>query len=333
MKYTETLTYKDILEIPSLLKNFGMQKADGDLLKSKDGEVFLLGRGSSGNATIFAKYIWEMYCGVIVNFIHPHSILNARKKLNFKGKAVWSFSQSGKSLDITMCSKKLKTWGAKIIAVTNEKNIKENALARISDFHILLSGSKEIPVAATKSFALQMYCVLKTAALWKGAISKREIEILPRQCEKLISSFETLYKKNRIDDILKKSSMLGFVGRGPFNSVAEDSALKFREMSFRHAFGYSAAEFLHGPVGSYGEKDAVFVLSGQKVLTEDLEKVIAKLKERKTSFKVIYPFSQNYPANALLTDIFLKLCALKHACERGINPDSPKGLSKVTKTI
>lgn len=333
MKYTDTLTYKDILEIPFLLRNFNMENICVDELKSSDGEVFLLGRGSSGNATIFAKYIWEIYCAVIVNFIHPHSIFNARKKMNFQRKVVWAFSQSGKSMDIVKCSKKLKNWGAKIIAVTNEKNIKKNPLAKISDFHILLSSSREIPVAATKSFALQMYCILKTAVLWQGNISKKEIEILPKQCENLISSFETIYKKNCMGNILKKYSMLGFVGRGPFNAIAEDCALKFREMSFRHAWGYSAAEFLHGPIGSYGEKDAVLVLSGQKLLTEDLKKVIKKLKERKTFFKVIYPFTKSYPTNAILTDIFLKLCALKHACEKGLNPDSPKGLLKVTKTI
>ncbi|MEW5951408.1 MAG: SIS domain-containing protein [Elusimicrobia bacterium] len=333
MNYKDTLTYSDIKEIPYLLRNFKIETHGKTDLKSKDGEVFLLGRGSSGNATIFAKYVWEIYCGVIVNFIHPHSIFNAQKKLNFKNKTVWSFSQSGKSTDIVECSKKLKKWGAEIISVTNEPDIKKNPLAKISDFHILLSSSKEIPVAATKSFALQMYCALKTALLWNGKISKKETEKLPDLCEKLIDSFEKKYKENKISEILKKSSMIGFVGRGPFNAVAEDSALKFREMAFRHSFGYSAAEFLHGPVGAYGKKDLVFILSSKKELTEDLKKVAEKLKERKTPYKILNPFCDSYPFNALLTDIFLKLCALKHACERGINPDYPKGLSKVTKTI
>lgn len=333
MDYRKTLTYDDICQIPSLLENFEIKIKNPGILKSKDGEVFLLGRGSSGNATIFAKYIWEMSCGVIVNFIHPHSIFNAEKKLNFKNKTVWSFSQSGRSTDIVKCSSRLKKWGARLIAVTNEPDIKKNDLARISDFHILLSSSREIPVAATKSFELQLYCILKTALMWNGKLNKKELKRLPALCARLISSFEKLYAREGIGKLLKNSSLIGFVGRGPLNAIAEDSALKFREMSFRHSFGYSAAEFLHGPVGSYGKKDLVFILSSQKKLTEDLKKVADKLNERGTPFKIIYPFSALHPFNSILTDIFFKLCALKHACERGINPDAPKGLSKVTKTI
>ncbi len=332
MDYKKTSTYSDILEIPKLIKDFKFPSNSTKELKYTD-EVFLLGRGSSGNATIFAKYLWEIYCGVIVNFIHPHSILNAQKKLNFKHRTVWSFSQSGRSTDIIACSKKLKNWGAKIIAVTNEPNISQNNLAKISDCHILLSNSKEIPVAATKSFELQLYCALKTAFLWKAKLNKKELANISTNCEKIIEDFEKIYRKENIGHLLNNSSLIGFVGRGAFNAVAEDSALKFREMSFRHSFGYSAAEFLHGPIGSYGNKDIVFILSSNGKLTEDLIKVIYKLKERKTPYKVIYPFASIYPFNAILTDIFLKLCALKHACERGINPDSPKGLSKVTKTI
>ena len=67
--------------------------------------------------------------------------------------------------------------------------------------------------------------------------------------------------------------MIGFVGRGPYNAVADDSELKFREMARAHALGYSAAEFLHGPVGAYTAKDFVFLFSRFQELPDDIEKV------------------------------------------------------------
>jgi glucosamine 6-phosphate synthetase-like amidotransferase/phosphosugar isomerase protein len=57
------------------------------------------------------------------------------------------------------------------------------------------------------------------------------------------------------------------------------------------------------------------------------------LKEKNVNYKIITPFSNNYPFNSLEIDILLKLVALKFAVIKGLNPDNPKGLSKVTHTI
>ena len=127
--------------------------------------------------------------------------------------------------------------------------------------------------------------------------------------------------------------MIGFVGRGPYNAVADDSALKFREMAKAHALGYSAAEFLHGPVGAYTGKDFVFLLSPGKELPEDLVKVKKALSERGTPYRVVFQKKGKFPFNCLLTDIEMKLLALNLALARGLNPDNPKGLKKVTRTF
>ena len=87
---------------------------------------------------------------------------------------MWAFSQSGKSRDITATLNKLMGWGAKSVAVTNEANLKNNPLARLADTHILLSGSKEVPVAATKSFILQLWAVLWTAQIWSKCFKDKD---------------------------------------------------------------------------------------------------------------------------------------------------------------
>ena len=334
MKLENTLTYADIMEIPSLLEDFSKRAItlNACALKSKEREVYLVGRGSSGNATLFAKYIWETYAGVITNFIHPHSIFEARIPLHFRGHAVWAFSQSGKSKDITACLKKIMGWGARGVAVTNEPDLKGNPLARLADTHILLSGSKEVPVAATKSFILQLWAVLWTAQVWSGCFKERDFsETILAIKGFLASEFDP--RKTAFWPKLKKAGVIGFVGRGPYNAVADDSALKFREMAKAHALGYSAAEFLHGPVGAYTAKDFVFLLSPSRKLPEDMEKVRLALEERKTPYHVIAPEQVKFPFNCLLADIQIKLTALHLSLAKGLNPDNPKGLNKVTQTF
>lgn len=143
--------------------------------------------------------------------------------------------------------------------------------------------------------------------------------------------------------------MIGFVRRGPYNAVADDSELKFREMARAHALGYSAAEFLHGPVGAYTAKDFVFLFSpntcvgaatrhgapqaASRGLPDDIEKVRLALNDRKTPYCVIAPVKGKFPFNCMLADIEMKLIALHLALAKGLNPDNPKGLNKVTQTF
>lgn len=332
MNIKDTLTYKDIAEIPELLAEFSSRAGSIKklALRSSDKTVYLVGRGSSGTATLFAKYIWETYAGTITNFIHPHSIFEAREPLNFKGQAVWAFSQSGRSQDITACLEILLKWGARGVAVTNEADLKNNPLARLAGRHILLSDSREIPVAATKSFELQLWAVLWAAQAWSGCFGDRDFK---DTVDAAAAAVKENYGGDKLIAAVRKARMLGFVGRGAYNAVAEDSALKFREMAKAHALGYSAAEFLHGPVGAYTSKDLVFLLSPSARTPEDIVKVQRALKERGTPFHVVKPGPLKFPFSCIPTDIRMKKLALRLALAKGLNPDNPKGLNKVTQTF
>jgi len=338
MKATETLTWKDIQEIPALLDAFSKtaaEKLNDSALKADDESVHLIGRGSSGNATLFAKYIWETYAGVYTDFIHPHAIFEAKYPLKFDSKAVWAFSQSGQSTDVIECLKKLMSWGAKGVAVTNEPDISKNPLATAANRHILLSNSKENAVAATKTFALQLWLVLWTAHVWRKCFTPGDFKDTSGMIAQYLKN-PSILSPGRFSfwDEIKSASEMAFVGRGPFYGIATDAALKFREMAGVHAAAYSAAEFLHGPIGAHGAKDLVFLLSpSAHSLPEDLEKVRKALKERSTAYHIITPAGGEYPFNSIITDIELKIAALLLAVEKGLNPDSPKGLKKVTETF
>ena len=340
MKISDTRTWGDIQEIPALLAAFSdraPQRLRGCLLKAPDESVHLLGRGSSDNATLFAKYIWETHAGVRAEFVHPHAISEALRPLNFRGRVVWAFSQSGRSTDVVAALKRLMGWGAKGVAVTNEADPAKNPLAAQADRHILLSGSPELSVAATKTFSLQLWLALWTSHIWCGWPSAEELCETQALLARFLGRPQDFPPAGRFAPLwkpLRGANMLAFVARGPFYAVAKDAALKFREMAGVHATAYSAADFLHGPVGAYGSKDLVLLLSpcGRKV-PEDLDKVRKALAARGTRHHVLAPLAGVAPLNSLILDVELKLAALVLAVEKGLDPDRPKGLRKVTKTL
>lgn len=334
IKPEDTLTGKDIKEIPDLLEDFSRRVPEmkKNFIRPDSRILYFLGRGSSSNATLFAKYIFEEYTGTICSFVRPHSIFEARQPLNFKNSAVWAYSQSGKSPDIVECLKKLISWGAEGVAVTNEADLSKNPLAQTAGRHILLSKSPELPVAATKSFILQLWTALWVAHCWSGCFDedyfKETIDII----REAVGMDFSLVGRDYLENLLN-AGMIGFVGRGTYNAVAADSALKFREMCRSHAVGYSAADFLHGPVGAYSEKDFVFLLSPHAELAEDLMRVRQALDLRGVKYAVLHEPKGKSPFTRLVMDIRLKITAINLSLAKGLNPDAPKGLAKVTETM
>ena len=340
MKLSETRTWRDIREIPALLKVFSQgapERLRGSALKSGDDSVHLVGRGSSDNATLFAKYIWETHTGVRAEFIHPHAVFEARKPLNFRDRVVWAFSQSGRSTDVVECLKRLKDWGATGIAVTNEPDPAKNPLAAIAHRHILLSHSRERSVAATKTFALQLWLALWTAHLWSGWPAAADLTETQNLMERFLGRPEDFPPSGRFAPLwthLKRAPVLAFVGRGPFFALAMDAALKFREMAGVHAMAFSAADFLHGPVGAYGPKDLVLLLSpSDRKIPDDLKKVRKALLGRGARHHILAPVGGVSPCNSLILDLELKLAALALALAKNLDPDRPQGLTKITRTL
>ena len=114
--------------------------------------------------------------------------------------------------------------------------------------------------------------------------------------------------------------------------MAEEAALKFREVAGAHALGYSAAEFLHGPIGAYTRKDFVFLFSPSEPLPGDMLKVKKAPDARGTTCMVVKPGALPLPFSCLPADIRMKILALRLALHKGLDPDRPGGLKKVTIT-
>ena len=134
--------------------------------------------------------------GVRADFLRPHSVFEAKCPLRFKGKVLWAFSQSGKSTDVARCLEKIVGWGARAVAVTNEPDMAENPIARAACRHILLSSSRERAVAATKTFALQLWLALWTAQVWSGCFREKDFCETARLIKSLLEDSGRFLRKD-----------------------------------------------------------------------------------------------------------------------------------------
>ena len=134
------------------------------------------------------------------------------------------------------------------------------------------------------------------------------------------------------------------LGRGPAYAMANEAALKFKEVTQIHAESYSSAEVMHGPVSIVGQGFPVLALAvadaaepgivavadqiaakgAQVFVTSDLATNATRLDHVRTGHPLTDPL-------ALITTFYATVERL--AVARGIDPDTPRHLKKVTQTI
>ncbi len=295
-------------------------------------------RGSSDHATSFFKYLFEISVGLPVASIGPSvtSVYNAR--LQLQEGLHFTVSQSGASPDIVALQKAAKQGGAVTVAVVN---VMDSPLADGADIVLNLNAGKEQSVAATKS------CIAAAAALAAVTASITEDQSLDRALARLPEALE-LTTHSTIDPVLISRlaaiNEMYVVGRGTGFAVALEAALKAKETCGIHAEAFSLAEVMHGPIRlvrsdfpilAFLNQDEAYNASRQAVerLTGLGGDVVA-IGEGIVPEKTIRTTSTG---NSLLDPIVglgaYYRCIEQVAQARGLNPDTPVNLSKVTETL
>jgi glucosamine--fructose-6-phosphate aminotransferase (isomerizing) len=293
-------------------------------------------RGSSDHVASFMKYAVELTAGIPVASVGPSiaSIYGARLRLG--GSACLAISQSGKSPDIVAMAEEARSGGALIVALTNTA---DSPLARASDHAIDIMAGVEKSVAATKTFvnsavaglALMAHCTSDEALL-------AALKELPSHFGKAIAC-----DWMSLAAALSGANSLFILGRGPSFAIANEAALKFKETCGMHAEAYSAAEVMHGPLAlvkpgfpvlALAARDrsepsmaeAADLLRGKEAavfVTSDLATKAARLPFAATGHPLTDPL-------ALIVSFYAFVEAF--ARHRGLNPDEPLNLKKVTET-
>ncbi|TFL19162.1 SIS domain-containing protein [Jannaschia formosa] len=340
---TQTHMHREVQEIPDavdrlLSQGAGPMRAAGDALRDLDPRVFVtVARGSSDHAATCFKYCAELLAGVPVASVGPSvaSIYGARLRLN--GAACLAISQSGKSPDIVAMARMAAEGGAETFAVTNYP---DSDLAHACGHTLALHAGEERSVAATKTFVTSV-----VAGVWLLAEWRRDAALLTA-LRNLPEVLRTAVAQDwgALADGLEGRSSLYCLGRGPAYAMAGEAALKFKETCQLHAESYSSAEVLHGPVSIVEPGFPVIALAAadaaEPALVEVADGMAGKgasvfvTSDRATRATALPVARTGHPLLdpvSLIATFYATVERVARA--RGVDPDAPRHLRKVTETV
>lgn len=343
MNTKTTLMREEILSIPDVTAKFLDASRDtlaaaGAKLREKNPPFLAsIARGSSDHVSAFLKYSSELTAGIPVASLGPSVASIYGVKLKLGSAATLSISQSGKSPDIVSMTNAARESGALTIAITN---VIESDLARASDFAIDILAGPERSVAATKSFVSSAVAGLALIGHWtEDKKLLAAIDELPAALAKAVACDWSAFA-----GAVTNENSLFVLGRGPSLAIANEMALKFKETSAVHAEAFSAAEVMHGPKAIVGEGFPILVLAARDAAEDLLVDAANRLADQGAA--VFLTSSKPSKATALpfvatshpLTDPLALLVSFyafveSFARSRGLNPDEPPHLRKVTETL
>jgi glucosamine--fructose-6-phosphate aminotransferase (isomerizing) len=298
----------------------------------------VIGRGSSGNATVFFSYLYGLQTGRQVVDFRPWLTTQPATGTDWDDTAALAFSVSGESTDVVHAARWLRDRGAHIIGVTNRAGA-DSTLGQVAHTLLRFDVGDELAVPATKTFTAQLFIAAGLCGLPLTEVAHQTAEAMEKAVQSDVVDVAI--------DFLDEALTILWVARGPALAGALDAALKLQETAGRHSYGYSSAEVLHGPIGSLGQTDRVIVLEDADEAANSVQAVDISLVARGTPFLCVGKCaSVEARGNALNLDlpkerwartpVFAALSqqvALEVACRLGLNPDAPAGLQKVTRTL
>jgi glutamine---fructose-6-phosphate transaminase (isomerizing) len=298
--------------------------------------VVVVARGSSDYAAIFARYLLEAVTGRPVALAAPSLVTLYGTALRLDGWLALGISQSGRTPEIVTVLERYGAAGARTVALTNDP---ASELAAAADVQLELGAGEELAVPATKTFTAQLAAVaLVGEALGPVPWRDSDWERLPGVLEELLGDPGPA---ERAAEALGDADELIAVGRGYLMCVALEAALKLREATGVRAEGWSAADFRHGPVTVARGDIPLLAVTATGPAAGDVEELAEQLERAGTRVLRLadspeadlpYPGGLPEPLCTLPATVRAQQLALALALRRGIDPDSPPGLGKVTET-
>ncbi|HSV32507.1 MAG TPA: SIS domain-containing protein [Pyrinomonadaceae bacterium] len=315
----------------------------GDAVRKRDVDlIVLVARGSSDNAALFGRYLLEITTGVPVSLSAPsvHTLYHA--KLNLKRALVIGVSQSGEGEDINRVLENARESGAFTIGFTNEP---ASSMVGLVDETLLTHGGRERSVAATKTFTGQMLLFYMLAAALANDERSIEYEKIPEYAAR------ALEQRQAVTELVHRYLFMDncvVVGRGLAYANAYEFALKLMETCYVVAERFSSADFLHGPLALIERHFPVILFAPPGVMLAGTKELIARLQELNAdtlaitgdieaagmcSRAIIMPREIDEFLAPIPYIIPAQLFAALLAEAKGLDPDQPRSLSKVTRTL
>ncbi|NBC95691.1 MAG: SIS domain-containing protein [Deinococcus-Thermus bacterium] len=336
----------EIREQPAVLQNVLNDPASADVgaaLRADPPALALsFARGSSDNAVGFFAYLAGMRLGLPVASVPPSLVTIHRAPLRGEGALAVGVSQSGESQDVVEALRAMATAGARTLAVSNGPG---SSLERVATWSLQQRAGEERAVAASKTFTSQMMVLARLVMEWSDEDDGRAaLAAVPPAIHALLADTSAL---DTAAARLTHADQLDVLGRGLSFAPALEVALKLKETSYLHAHAYSSAEFQHGPIASLGAGDPVLLLGVADASAETTREAARRIAEAGADLTVVasdpellavaaapVPLPGGLPplAEAFLHVVAGQWMALQLAGQRGLDPDAPRHLQKVTQT-
>lgn len=338
---------REIAESPKVLRRFFATQSRALFAFAKDARlrsprlVVLVARGTSDNAATYARYLIEREWGVPVSLAAPSLLTLYRASVDFRDALVVGISQSGEGPDTCRVVEEARRQGALTLAVTN---FPKSRLARAAAHSLALSAGWERSVAATKTFTAELAALAAMASVVRAG---EEAKRLFPKWRALVEEGVRLSRSVR--DLAPRFLHLSFcavVGRGFHYGLAQEAALKLKECAQVMAHAYSTADFHHGPKALAGRGFSVIVLAPSGPTLSGSLKLLRELRARGVDLTVLSsePAALKLASNPVRTPDgaeewnplgvapILQTLAFEVAKVKGLDPDRPPHLRKVTRT-
>src|SRR5258708_17281593 len=118
--------------------------------------VVIAARGTSDNAAVYAKYIFEIAAGMPVSLAAPSVYTLYDAKLRLGNTLVIGISQSGQGTDVVQVLSTARSVGALTACITNDS---ASPITEVSDHVLLCHAGVERSLAATKTYTTALAMV------------------------------------------------------------------------------------------------------------------------------------------------------------------------------
>ena len=293
-------------------------------------------RGSSDHAATYAKYLIETRLGIPTASAAP-SVASVYRKGPFAEDALWiAVSQSGRSPDLIASLEAAREGGAVTVALVNEP---DSPLADIADFELPLRAGPERSVPATKSFIASLAALAALVAAWS---EDETLSVALAELPDLLAQGWSLDWPDLVEGLARASSLY-VIGRGLGLGIAQEAALKLKETCSLHAEAFSAAELRHGPMALVGPDFPLLVFRQRDEAAASVDAAIEAAVARgadvylaggQAKGAIVLPSLRHHPAIEPIVQVQSFYRAAVHLSgRRGLDPDRPPHLAKVTETI
>lgn len=305
--------------------------------------IMLVARGTSDNAALFGRYLLEMTTGIPVTLAAPSIFTLYNARFQFGDVLVVAISQSGESTDTNLVLERARDNGARTIGITTEPN---SAMSKIAEHLFLVHAGRETSVAATKTYTGQLLLLYLIAYALGADIGLEDLAQVPEWTHRALTLELEMVRRAERYRFMEHAVVLG---RGLNYANAFEFALKLMETCYVVAERFSSADVLHGPIAMVGASFPAFLFAASGVTWPGTREILATLHELKAETLIVTDTSNVEAARdrravivpVALDEIFTpipyivpaQLFAASLAEEKGLDPDRPRALNKITRTL